>query len=244
MKKILVLICIFIACINCYGQCPPGQTLCGGTCVDINSNSNHCGACGSTCPPGQICVNGTCATSCPPGQTLCGGVCVDANSNSNNCGTCGNTCPPGQICVNGTCATPCPSGQILCGGICVDLSSNSNNCGTCGITCPPGQICVNGNCTLNTTNIIVPNNNTSDIFAYPNPVSENISIKSQTLIDSKVTVKFYDSKGTLIEINSELKKDFSDGILTIQLPNTLSKGIYYLNIESQTFNKIIKISKQ
>lgn len=71
-----------------------------------------------------------------------------------------------------------------------------------------------------------------------------MSIKSQTLIDSKVTIKFYDSKGTLIEISNELKKDFSDGILTIQLPDMLSKGIYYLNIESQTFNKIIKISKQ
>ena len=47
------------------------------------------------------------------------------------------------------------------------------------------------------------------------------------------------------EIPAEkLKKDFSDGILTIQLPDMLSKGIYYLNIESQTFNKIIKISKQ
>ncbi len=62
-------------------------------------------------------------------------------------------------------------------------------------------------------------------------------------------------KGDFVELNgifgkeyktnkNELKKDFVDGTLTIQLPDMLSKGIYYLNVESQTFNKIIKINKQ
>src|SRR5262245_22872342 len=31
------------------GQCPPGQNLCDGVCVDFSSDVNNCGGCGIVC---------------------------------------------------------------------------------------------------------------------------------------------------------------------------------------------------
>src|SRR5262249_38960771 len=33
-----------------YVCCPTGAACCNGTCTDLNSNSNNCGACGNVCP--------------------------------------------------------------------------------------------------------------------------------------------------------------------------------------------------
>ena len=40
--------------------CPPGQVLCGGSCVNTASDTNNCGACGTVCSTGQTCVGSTC----------------------------------------------------------------------------------------------------------------------------------------------------------------------------------------
>jgi hypothetical protein len=45
--------------------CGPGTTGCGGTCVDLLSNPNHCGACGQACGAHARCVDSECA--CPSG---------------------------------------------------------------------------------------------------------------------------------------------------------------------------------
>jgi hypothetical protein len=39
-------------------DCPTGQTLCSGVCVNLQSDPNNCGACGTVCARG--CQNGTC----------------------------------------------------------------------------------------------------------------------------------------------------------------------------------------
>ncbi|MBL8954796.1 MAG: hypothetical protein JNK82_28720 [Myxococcaceae bacterium] len=39
-------------------------TDCDGTCVDLQADSRHCGACGTTCRAGSVCRDGQCAVSC------------------------------------------------------------------------------------------------------------------------------------------------------------------------------------
>ena len=55
------------------GECGPPQALCGGTCTQISSDPNHCGACGTSCLAGAVhaswsCKAGTCSfDGCQPG---------------------------------------------------------------------------------------------------------------------------------------------------------------------------------
>jgi hypothetical protein len=84
---------------------PPGQDLpsCGskltwcGSCVDLTSNKDHCGACNRPC--GAL--------------TCCASACVNPTTDNKNCGKCGNTCTAPNTCQKGTCTAPpvaCASG--------------------------------------------------------------------------------------------------------------------------------------
>lgn len=55
------------------------ENACEGTCVDLQSNSQHCGSCRNSCDDmGGSCESGAC--SCTDLATLCGGVCFyDSN---------------------------------------------------------------------------------------------------------------------------------------------------------------------
>jgi hypothetical protein len=41
-------------------SCPSGQTLCDGSCIDTQSDSQHCGACGNVCNEEEPCSEGKC----------------------------------------------------------------------------------------------------------------------------------------------------------------------------------------
>jgi Stigma-specific protein, Stig1/Coenzyme PQQ synthesis protein D (PqqD) len=42
------------------GVCPPGQTMCSGVCVNLQTSQTNCGACGEACGTTQSCVAGQC----------------------------------------------------------------------------------------------------------------------------------------------------------------------------------------
>lgn len=42
------------------GDCRPGETSCGGACVVIATDRNHCGRCDHPCADTEVCENGTC----------------------------------------------------------------------------------------------------------------------------------------------------------------------------------------
>ncbi len=130
------------SCVGGVCSCPKGDTVCGGACVDANTNPNSCGACGNFCPFGGSCAGGSC--SCPSGDAVCSGACADETTDANNCGACGSVCPSGGSCVAGVCA--CPSGDAVCNGVCVNERTDTNNCGACGDLCPTGAPCQLGTC--------------------------------------------------------------------------------------------------
>jgi hypothetical protein len=130
--------------------CPAGQTDCGGVCVSLDSDRNHCGACSNACPPGDAneCSSGVCVAGCFPGQTNCGGFCVNHETDSSNCGGCGSVCPSGTSCVNSACTAGCAPADTFCSGVCVNLQYEQNNCGACGHVCEHPAVCVDGECAI------------------------------------------------------------------------------------------------
>ena len=44
--------------------CAPGTTPCGNACVNLKTNSTHCGSCGNTCPMNQpVCEEAQCGSA-------------------------------------------------------------------------------------------------------------------------------------------------------------------------------------
>lgn len=141
--------------------CDAGETACNGTCVDLMTDMNNCGACGEICESGLVevaCVAGECVRiSCPAAlPTSCSEDitipieerCVDLTSDPNNCGGCGNVCDSGE-CAEGVCvpvSDECEEGEIVCDGTCVASCCDNNNCGGCGIVCTNGETCFEGVC--------------------------------------------------------------------------------------------------
>ena len=121
--------------------CSSGQMECNGSCANVQTDNQNCGACGTVCQSGQICQSGQCA--CTSGM-LCGSSCV--TSDATHCGSCSTVCPSSSpVCNNNQCSSSC-SGQTQCGTACTNTSTDSNNCGTCGTVCPAGATCSGGTC--------------------------------------------------------------------------------------------------
>ncbi len=131
--------------------CDTGLKRCGPTCIDVATNSLHCGDCGKPCPAeARECVDGSCV--CPPAtHGVCDGICADLRSDLSNCGTCGNICAADRVCTEGVCVCdPSKAAHTPCGTKCVDLLTDVFHCGTCNETttpaCDAAQVCNQGVC--------------------------------------------------------------------------------------------------
>lgn len=124
-------------------SCPPGMAECGGACVDLKRNREHCGACGVSCGEG-VCIDGSCEEVCPEGTVECEGSCVDLRIDPENCGGCGVACEADRVCSEGACV--CPEEMTECDGACVDTRSDPANCGACGTQCEADRVCREGAC--------------------------------------------------------------------------------------------------
>ena len=125
---------------NC--TCPVGESACGGTCVNDQTDPTHCGEACTACVAGATCTSGVCG--CPAtAPLLCSSGCVNEQTDPNNCGGCATT-PPlmGETCQGG--AYACPVGETACGTACANTQTDANNCGGCRISC--GGTCSYGRC--------------------------------------------------------------------------------------------------
>jgi len=150
--------------VSAYSPCTGRETLCGSTCADLLTDTNHCGVCDRACGSDEICVNARCGPACSTsGTTLCGSDCVDLSTNMTNCGSCGNECrtflpnAQGSECIEGKCVVyGCDSGYGDCdektdNGCEADLRLDANHCGSCSKKCPTGQLCYNSVCKVPAT---------------------------------------------------------------------------------------------
>ena len=91
-------------------ECEIGFTECWGTCVDLQTDTFHCGTCFIACAgeagPGESsigeCVAGVCQLTCLQGYTMCDDGCRDLSADPSNCGACGNLCTS-AACLDGIC---------------------------------------------------------------------------------------------------------------------------------------------
>ena len=135
-------------------NCREGETICGGMCVVLSSNANHCGACGTECTaPANArpwCAEYRCRLYCNDDFLTCGDVCVDAMSDLQHCGGCGIRCPTpdngSPTCIDGECGVECDEPYLLCDGRCLDVSCDPKHCGDCDTECGAGQVCDDGVC--------------------------------------------------------------------------------------------------
>jgi hypothetical protein len=141
--------------------CKTGQTKCGGTCYNLQTDNNKCGTDCSTiksCTAGEKCINGSCQLECAAPTKLCNKECVNYTTDNDHCGACGDAqtptaCPTGTACLKSRCTPVCASPQTACTDknnvtTCVDdLSTNNAHCGGCdNDPCSAGQTCIGDKC--------------------------------------------------------------------------------------------------
>lgn len=139
-------------------QCPNGQHVCNGVCVD-NRSPATCGAGCEACvvPMGgeAICDGIQCGSACPPGTRLCAGACIGESmpcnnvcpQGSHNCSdncievtsvtACGDSCMPCAVpahskatCDGSACGFVCSTGYKACGDVCIESEGccSSSDC--------------------------------------------------------------------------------------------------------------------
>jgi endo-1,4-beta-D-glucanase Y len=140
-------------------QCSNNQDECNGTCVNVQTDQQNCGACGKTCGTGTTCQNGSC--SCASGLVSCGGSCVA--SNVQHCGTSCTACSSAQVCVNNACSGSCPTGTMKCSDGACSANNDSAHCGNSCTVCSGGTSCVNGSCACASSNQMVCNGACTDV---------------------------------------------------------------------------------
>jgi Stigma-specific protein, Stig1 len=100
---------------------------CAGACIDLSSDTSHCGSCSARCSARAACSGGACvdpALSPPP---------IDATS---------------ELATTSAISCEGAGGQARarCGDACCDVQSDPAHCGSCAVRCPTGAVCSAGQC--------------------------------------------------------------------------------------------------
>ncbi len=110
-------------------SCNAGFTNCGGTCVNLQTNTSNCGACGVVCSS-----NNMASTTCSSGQCTVRLFLSRQLISKGTCNTGFRDCT-GNLAVNG-CET--------------NVATSTINCGACGVLCPTptngAAVCTSGVC--------------------------------------------------------------------------------------------------
>lgn len=114
---------------RCVATCPGSKAACSGACIDLETDSNHCGGCDKPCPgrPNGVatCTSRTCGVRCNDGFHACGSECVSSASTA----TCGTSCTPcvapanaAATCGLAGCDFTCDHGFKRSGAACIEDS--------------------------------------------------------------------------------------------------------------------------
>jgi hypothetical protein len=149
-------LCVGNLCVpgcNAARPCPSAQTCCGGACVEVQTNTSHCGACDRRCAAANstsVCRAGACglgACTAPYADCdgdLANGCETDTRTNVTACGACGAPCAarPNSTatCEAGACRYACAANFGDCDGDAsngceTDLRTTTSHCGMCGRAC-------------------------------------------------------------------------------------------------------------
>lgn len=148
--------------------CEEGQVCCDFECVDLETDTEHCGACGNVCANQMLCVEGLCDCGgrlCESHETCCedsNGVprCASLDFDEEHCGACGQICSQDELCYGTVCVCEgangiteqCAARENCCNGEgCVDFQTDAQNCGGCGLECGAGEQCQEGLCVCGDT---------------------------------------------------------------------------------------------
>ena len=104
------------------------MAVCNNSCINLQTDLAHCGACGTKCAGGEVCSAGKCALSCQVGLTICNNTCVNTQKDASHCGKCATKCTYGTVCSGGSC-------QASCGNTVVDAGEQCDGSVPAGVTC-------------------------------------------------------------------------------------------------------------
>jgi hypothetical protein len=97
----------------------------------------------------------------------------------------------------------------------------------------------------NVRNFIVRDGNETlfgNILIYPNPFNDEIFLKFSNPIEGTIQLSLLDTKGALVIAYS---KDAPSGLLAVQIPHTLSPGLYLLKVsENSGFAQTFRLVKK
>ncbi|MBI5518111.1 MAG: FG-GAP repeat protein [Deltaproteobacteria bacterium] len=151
------------------GCMEPTTDVCGDSCVNLRTDTTHCGRCGNACPMGTnaitTCAMGACGYMCGSGFSDCDmdrtpGCETATGTDVRNCGRCGNACPTATnamaSCAMGMCRIACNMGfgdcdMMAANGCEQDLASDPDNCGACRNPCRVTNgtaVCMMGTCDI------------------------------------------------------------------------------------------------
>lgn len=146
-------------------ECEDDEVECGGECVFLGGDNDHCGECFRECLAGTECALGLCRRpcidgchepfeecagsfcECAPGLSECSGDCVDLDTDADHCGQCDLQCGEDQACGEGDCVPgDCPGFADVCGRACTETDYDPLHCGRCFNECDLGEACSEGAC--------------------------------------------------------------------------------------------------